>query len=139
MQKTSIVEVPNTQKREDIETNRKRLRLIAETILMCGRQGIALRGDKDSGKFTIVEPVKDDGYFRTLLRYQMKDDPVMKDIFERSTDNAQYCSTRIQNELIDICEQLTTEKIVEQVNSANFFLPFLQTILQIYQGRNKWL
>ncbi|KAK2716639.1 hypothetical protein QYM36_006949 [Artemia franciscana] len=32
----------------------------------------------------------------------MKDDPVMKDIFERSTDNAQYCSTRIQNELIDI-------------------------------------
>ena len=53
-QKTSIVEVLNTQKREEIETNRKRLRLIAETILMCGRQDIALLGDKDSGKFTFL-------------------------------------------------------------------------------------
>ena len=95
MQKTSIVEVPNTQKREDIETNRKRLRLIAETILMCGRQGIALRGDEDFRKITFVEPAKKDGNFKTLLRYRMKDGPVMKDIFERSASNAQYCIPRI--------------------------------------------
>ena len=64
-QKTSIVEALNTQKREEIKPNRKWLRLIAETILMCGRQVIALRGDEDSGKFTFVEPVKNDGSFRT--------------------------------------------------------------------------
>ena len=66
-QKTSVMEVLNTQKREEIETNRKRIRLIAETILIYGRQGIALRGDEDSGKFTFAEPVKNDGNFRTLL------------------------------------------------------------------------
>ncbi|KAK2725661.1 hypothetical protein QYM36_000234 [Artemia franciscana] len=51
----------------------------------------------------------------------MKDDPVMKDIFERSAGNAQHCSPRIQNELIDICGQLITEKVVEQDKSDNFF------------------
>ena len=115
------MEVLNTQKREEIETNRKRLCLIAETIQMCGRQGIALRGDEDSGKFTFAEPVKNDGNLRTLLRYRMKNDPVMKDIFERSAGNAQYCSPSIQNELIDICGQLITKKIVDQVKSADFF------------------
>jgi len=55
---------------------------------MCGRQGMALRGDEDSGKFTFFEPVKNDGNFWTLLRYQIKDDTVMKNIFERSAGNA---------------------------------------------------
>ncbi|XP_065569223.1 52 kDa repressor of the inhibitor of the protein kinase-like [Artemia franciscana] len=88
---------------------------------MRGRQGIALRGDEDSGKFTFFDPVKNDGNFRTLLRFRMKDDPIMKDIFERSAGNAQYCSPRIQNELIDICGQLITEKIVDQDKSANCY------------------
>ncbi|KAK2704016.1 hypothetical protein QYM36_017661 [Artemia franciscana] len=34
----------------------------------------------------------------------MKDDPELKDIFEKSAGNAQYCSPRIQYELIDIYE-----------------------------------
>ncbi|KAK2726603.1 hypothetical protein QYM36_007446 [Artemia franciscana] len=51
----------------------------------------------------------------------MMDDPVMKDIFERSAGNAQYCSPRVQNQLIDIFGQLITEKIVDQVKSANLF------------------
>ncbi|KAK2725905.1 hypothetical protein QYM36_000395 [Artemia franciscana] len=58
---------------------------------------------------------------KTLLRYRMKDDPVMKDIFERSAGNAQHCSPRIQHELIDICGYLITEKVVEQDKSDNFF------------------
>ena len=51
----------------------------------------------------------------------MKDEPVMKDIFERSAGNAQYFSQRIQNELIDICGPLITKKILDQVKSADFF------------------
>ncbi|KAK2704250.1 hypothetical protein QYM36_017463 [Artemia franciscana] len=51
----------------------------------------------------------------------MKDEPVMKDIVERSAGNAQYCSKRIQNELIDIFGQLITKKILDQVKSADFF------------------
>ena len=129
----------NTRKREEIETNIKRVRLIAETILMCGRQGIAMRGDEDSGKFTFAEPVKNDGNFRTLLRYRMKDDPVMKDILERSAGNAQYCSSRIQNELIDICGQLITEKIVDQVKSTDFFTSFADETTDISRQEQKAL
>jgi len=55
-QKTPIVEVLNTQIRKEKETNRKLCRLIAEKVMICGKQGIALRGDEDSEKFTFAEP-----------------------------------------------------------------------------------
>ena len=77
--------------------------------------------DKDSGKLTFVKPVKNDGNFRTLLRYRMKDDPIMKEVFEKSAGNAQYCSPRIQNELVDICGQLITAKIVGSGEIGSFF------------------
>ena len=80
-----------------------------------------MRGDEDSGKLTFEEPVKNDGNFRTLLRYRMKDDPIMKEVFEKSAGNTQYCSPRIQNEAIDICGLLITGKIVDQVKPARFF------------------
>ncbi|KAK2716171.1 hypothetical protein QYM36_010672 [Artemia franciscana] len=51
----------------------------------------------------------------------MKDDPIIKEVFEKSAGNAQYCSPKIQNELVVICGQLIAENIFDQVKSARFF------------------
>ncbi|XP_065583228.1 52 kDa repressor of the inhibitor of the protein kinase-like [Artemia franciscana] len=51
----------------------------------------------------------------------MKDDPIMKEVLKKIAGIAQYCSLGIQNELVDICRQLITEKIADKVKSASFF------------------
>jgi len=111
------VEVLNTQKSDEIQINRKRLRLIIKTILLCGRQGLARRGGENWGKLTFIEPVQNDRNFRTLLRYQMKDVPIMKNVFKEIVGNVQLCSSRNQNELVEICGLFTTENVIHRVMS----------------------
>ncbi|KAK2716034.1 hypothetical protein QYM36_010566 [Artemia franciscana] len=64
----------------------------------------------------------------------------MKEVFEKSAVNTQYGGPRIQNELVDICGQLSAAKIVNQVKSAHardkwkkFFQLFLE-VTCICQG-----
>ena len=64
---------------------------------------------------------------------------MMKYIFERSDGNAQYFSPRIQNELIDICGQLITEKTVDQVKSANCFIILAEKTTDISRQEQKAL
>ncbi|GBM33346.1 hypothetical protein AVEN_101077-1, partial [Araneus ventricosus] len=66
----SIINQVNAQRRLDIEKNRKRLIPIIQTIRFCGRQQIAVRGHRDGGRIGLEEPEKNDGNFRSLLRYR---------------------------------------------------------------------
>ena len=61
--------------------NRRRITPIIETIILCGRQGIPLRGHRDSGPLTLEsEGDINDGNFRALLRYRGKYDELFKRI-----------------------------------------------------------
>ena len=42
----------NQQQNPTILENRRKITLIVETIILCGRQGITLRRHRDSGPFT---------------------------------------------------------------------------------------
>ena len=57
-----------------IAANRKKLIPIVETIKLCGRQELALRGTSDSGPliFNESEPEINDGNFRAILRMSNK-------------------------------------------------------------------
>lgn len=73
--------------------NRKLMRPVIESILVCGRQGLALRGHKDSGPLSIEEePIENDGNFRAILRYGLKmaslDNSDLQLIRERCKRNA---------------------------------------------------
>jgi len=54
---------------KDIKNNRDILKTIIETIELCGHQALALRGSQDSGELSLKTSVKNDGNFRSLLRY----------------------------------------------------------------------
>ena len=78
---------------------------IIETIILCGRQSIPLRGHRDSGPLTFgseknLEDNNNDGNLRALLRYRMKHDQVFKNDFllpdATLSISAQECKTKLQ-------------------------------------------
>ncbi|CAI6375120.1 unnamed protein product [Macrosiphum euphorbiae] len=54
------------------ENNRKIIIPVINSVILCGRQGIALRGHRDSGPLNIDEPLINEGNFRSLLRFFLK-------------------------------------------------------------------
>ncbi|CAN7978548.1 unnamed protein product [Ixodes persulcatus] len=110
------------QAKKEHESNKAKLRTIAEAVLLCGRQDLALRGDKDSGRLTLEESVKNDGNFRALLRYRANGgDCTLAEHIRTAGNNALYSSPTIQNAFISIIGNLIPEKIVEAVHKAGFF------------------
>lgn len=97
----------NTLKKSQIELNHKILSSIIQTIILVGRQEIALRGHRDAGSITTTTPLENDGNF-------------LKDHLEKS-QRMQYTSPQIQREIIEICGTLITEKIVSKINNAKGF------------------
>ena len=93
-----------------VEKNRNILVSIVEAIIFCGKQNIAIRGHE-----------AEKGNFRALLNFQAKHDPVLKEHLEKGDARSMYLSPDIQNELISICGNLITERIVLECNQAPCF------------------
>ena len=101
----SVDVVLNSQVKQQIEDNRKRFLPIIDTV--CGRQGLALRGDRDHGSMQSLEdPVTNYGNFRALLRYRANGDQTPANQLLRSGRNATHISPTIQNEVINACNDL---------------------------------
>lgn len=118
----SIDKQLDSTKKAQIEENRKRLTPIIKTVILCGRQGIALRGHDDSGPLLLDEPSANDGNFRALLRYRIDGgDEILKTHIKYSTSNATYLSPQIQNSIIEACEKIIKSELVNRVNKAGYF------------------
>lgn len=120
--KTSIsAQLNRAAERKKLE-NRRNIAPIIETVLFCGRQCLALRGHRDSGRIDADQnPEENDGNFRALLRFRSNNDAVLKNMLNSSSANAQYISPRIQNEIIEACNNLILRKLVKEVNGSSFF------------------
>ncbi|CAI6376013.1 unnamed protein product [Macrosiphum euphorbiae] len=108
----------------EIEKNRKMIRPIIETILLCGRQGIALRGHTDSGPIDLSSLFlsNNEGNFRVILKYVlMNSKDELKNCFENLPKNATYISPDIQNEIINVINSLVIKKLVTKINQAKCF------------------
>ncbi|XP_075037461.1 52 kDa repressor of the inhibitor of the protein kinase-like [Mixophyes fleayi] len=79
---------------------------------MCGRQNIALRGHRDC----IRDESANKGNFNAILEYRSEGDSELRDHLQNSAKNSRYTSWRIQNEIIDICGNILTRKIVGDVD-----------------------
>ena len=95
----SALDVRNMQdqsRRQAVSTNREKLRSILDTILLCGRQNLALRGHRDSGQIEVEEPDENDGNFRALLRFRMRaGDTYVEEHFRDGPGNALYSSPKV--------------------------------------------
>lgn len=107
---------------EEMKRNRAILTSIIDSIIVCGRQEMALRGHRDSGRLTLEEPTANDGNLRALLRYRIRGgDSVLLDHITTAGANATYLSPDIQNQILNIIGSYIQKTIIEKIRKAKFF------------------
>ena len=106
--------------RDTIQKNRQMLRSIVETIVLCGRQNIALRGHRDSGTDLEVQGAPSNhGNFWALLNFRISaGDTHSRDRLQRAARNATYTSPDTQNQLISILGDHIRDTILGKVGSS---------------------
>ena len=107
-----------------VAENREKIKSIAETVIFCGRQGIALRGHRDDWKHLNDLPFSNPGNFIALLQFRAEsgDTVLAKHLETASTHRtALYTSKTIQNEIIDICGSIIRGTILAEIRDAHFF------------------
>lgn len=102
--------------------NRKKLMPIIRSVLLCGRQGLALRGHRDQGQLSMNFPEDNDGNFRALLRFASESgDTALNQHLATAGGNSMYLSFRIQNEIVDAASEIITKEIVNRINISKCF------------------
>ena len=114
----------STVRAREVASNRKKIESVAETIILCGRQGISLRRHRDDWKRLEDSPHSNPGNFIALLKFRAHGgDTVLSDHLRTASAhrNALYTSKTIQNEIINICGDIIREAILADVREAIFF------------------
>lgn len=117
-----IINMLDADRRARVMENRSRLVPIIKTVIFCGRQGLSMRGHRDSGELSFEDPSYNDGNFRALLRFRADaGDSVVRDKIINANKNCRYISPEIQNELIEICGNEVLNFVVENVKESGFY------------------
>ncbi|XP_057316227.1 52 kDa repressor of the inhibitor of the protein kinase-like [Hydractinia symbiolongicarpus] len=119
-----ISELVDQQISKQISENKAKLEPIIDTILLCGRLNIPLRGHRDDSSYhPEVGSYSSGGVgnFIEILNYRARANPVFKETLDNSAKNATYISKTAQNELINCIGEVITEKIVLEIKGSKFF------------------
>lgn len=111
----------NQGRQQQILKNRRRLVPIIEEVLLCGRQELALRGHCNIS--ISEETQKNEGNFRAVLRYTAKVDVDLQDTLEGP--GYKYLSPKIQNSILEGCNDILLKNVVDNVNKAKCFAVLL--------------
>ena len=103
----SISVIMDSELQRVMETNQKVLKSLKKIVLLCGKQGLALRGHRD-GKISWTEDDdvhSNEGNFVELVRFRAEIDPVLAHHLVNSPRNAPYTSKTVQNEIAEVVGQ----------------------------------
>lgn len=118
----SIDNQVNSQRLQQVQENRERLRPIIESIVFLGRQNIPLRGHRDDGRLDEEAGPSNEGNFRELLRFKISSgDETLKRHLATASSRATYIGNTTQNQLITCCGEEITETILNQVRNAKYY------------------
>lgn len=110
--------------KELVVKNRKKLQSIVETIILCGRQNIPLRGHRDSAvdMESCVSKTKNHGNLWALLQFRISaGDTILRDHLDNAPMNATYTSPDIQNQVIHVLGDHIRDKVLLRVQRAQCF------------------
>lgn len=111
----------NNAAKELVARNRKTLQSIFETIILCGRQNISLRGHRDAGT-DLERACEGHGNFLALLHFRISSgDTLLKEHLTTAPKNATYISPDIQNQVIQVLGDHILHKILINVKEAKYF------------------
>lgn len=99
-----------------VEKRRYYVKAIIGVIKFLVSNELALRRDYDSDTHSEL------GLFTSLFQYTLQKDDKLQACLSVIPGNASYTSPDIQNEIIGIMADMVRNKIVEQVNSSDYFM-----------------
>lgn len=106
-----------------METNQKVVESLFKIVLLCGRQGLALRGHRDDQ----ISWTEDDdthsnqGNFVELVRFRAETNAVLAEHLAKSPRNKRYTSKTIQNQLVEVIGDSIRNDIIAEVKEAKFY------------------
>ncbi len=112
---TLILEQLCSARAEQIKQNRHYLKTVAEVLLLCSNQEIALRGHRES------DVSKNRGNFRETLELVAKHDPIVHHRLSSGPRNAAYTSPEIQNTLLNVMGNIVQKQICVSVQKAGMY------------------
>ena len=119
----SISVIMDSELQRVMETNQKVLESLLKVVLLCGKQGLALRGHRDD-QISWTEDNNahsNEGNFVELVRFRAETDPVLAQHLAKSPQNARYTSKTIQNELVEVIGEYIRNKIIAEVKRTKFY------------------
>ena len=92
-------------------------RSIVKIVLLCRKQGLALRGHRDDKISSTEEDDahSNEGNFVELVQFRAETDPVLAQHLAKSPRNARYTSKTIQNELVEVIGECICNDIIAEV------------------------
>ena len=99
---------------KQLEENRHHVRTIAEVVELCARQGLALRGHRES------DSERNRGDFLEILTLISKKDSIVRTKLE-GPKYARYTHHDIQNEIIETFALLIRKDILKDVQTSKWF------------------
>ena len=116
LHKTTISDQLGLSRNKQIAENPHYIWSLAEIILMCSYQEIALRGHKEG-----EESMNRGNFFLEILNLIANHDSVIKERLMNGTKNAKYTSPDVQNTIINVMSTIVQESICSAVHKAGAF------------------
>ena len=107
----------DNESKKEIKRNRHYVKSLAEIILTCAQQGLALRGHGDSMDDPSINP----GNFKVLVSLLSKHDDVVRKRLTEGPRNATFLGHALQNELLAVMAGKVMEKIQAEVCEAHYY------------------
>ena len=104
-----------------VKENRHYLGCVIKTVLMCAKQGTALRGHRETAAATESDPGCNRGNFLSFLELVSEYDPIIQSRLASGPANAKYCHHSIQNDILHAAAGLLTEDIVRDIIQAGVY------------------
>lgn len=118
----------NTQTLKIIESNRRRLRPIIDTVLLCAKSGLPLRGHRDTtGPLNSEQTIQsclngNHGVFLAVLASKLQSgDPDLKFHMETTKKTSTFISGKIQNEILNCIGTVVRSEIVKEIQNSKFY------------------
>ena len=105
---------------ELVRENKHYLGCVVKTVLICAKQGIALRGHRETADPENLSQNR--GNFLAFLELFAEYDPIVLTRLTDGPDNSKYTHHTIQDDILRSAAALITENIVREINEAGVFL-----------------
>ena len=101
-----------SQRASDVAANRMYISTIAQVVVLCARQGIALRGHDESSTST------NKGNFVEIVELLASVMPELERKFRSLPKNAKYTSKVVQNDLLKAAADVVLKEITEEIKDS---------------------